>query len=301
MTTLARHRIDPLLDEIAAQRRIVDERLPGPAQWRGLIRREFTKRTPAPEERARLAATFDRLVAMVTSAPGPLTEELLIDLHRGLTGDGGAYRSGGARVGRRVTTPHPRHVPRLVATVLDRANDGVEPPLLATIRVHMELLFVHPFADGNGRTARMAAAWLLLNAGFRSTLFTAVEQHSQMTPRRYSGTFREIHAFGDQEPWLVAALEMMRDSSRFAAGFRQRELSMRSALTDAGVPPEDHDRVMLDFDLKHPNPHVATSVLNGPRFTEITSQLTDRERAAYGRQVERLIAEETAALPPPMD
>ena len=44
---------------------------------------------------------------------------------------------------------------------------------------------MHPFSDGNGRTSRLMATLILLHAGYRSTLLTAVEQFFHTDPPRY--------------------------------------------------------------------------------------------------------------------
>ncbi len=51
--------------------------------------------------------------------------------------------------------------------VLDRLSDGEEEPALVSdvAIVHAELLFIHPFREGNGRTARILANLMCRRAG----------------------------------------------------------------------------------------------------------------------------------------
>ncbi|MBI2237469.1 MAG: glycosyltransferase [Actinobacteria bacterium] len=219
-------RIEELLDRIERQRQVVDPRLLRTARWRGPIRRELLGRE-APDERARVAATFDRLAAEALGGR-ELDLELLLRIHAEAAG-GGEFRRGGVTVGPpswpRIGYPAPRELPGLVGHSLERAGDGVEPPVLEATRLHLELLLIHPFSDGNGRTARLASAFLLMRAGFRSTLLTAVEQHFHAEPGAYPRAFRELVEGGalDQEPWLFAALSAMAGNSALATWRLERD------------------------------------------------------------------------------
>ena len=218
--------LEGLADQIELHRAVLDARLTRPAAWRGPIRRELLG-AEAPAERAAVAATFDRL-ALEATRGSELELNMLLGVHAEAVG-GGELRLRGVRVGPpswpRIGYPTPGELPQLVVRSLERAVDGAEPPVLAAARLHLELLLIHPFADGNGRTARLASAYLLMRAGFRSTLFTAVEQHFQVDPLGYTRAFRELVGCGagEQEPWLHAALSAMVARSALATWRRERD------------------------------------------------------------------------------
>ena len=98
-------------------------------------------------------------------------------LLRGLPGRAaehrGRYRLGGSMVmntatGRIVyTTPPPIWVPELMASLQSRVAEWLrdDPPEVAAAKAHFELVSVHPFEDGNGRTARLMADVILHRAG----------------------------------------------------------------------------------------------------------------------------------------
>ncbi len=292
--TFLRHRIDPLLETIEQQRLVVDAGLRQPASWQGPIRREFNK-GPAPEERARVAAAFDHLVQVAGSGNIEITPNLLLDLHARCTLEGGSYRDREVKVGRFGTTAPFRHVSRLVETAFERAHDGVEPPLLAATRLNLELFLVHPFRDGNGRAVRLLVTAMLLNAGYKSTLFTAVEQHSHVDPVRYGKAFAPLRTGQptQHEPWLFNGLDLMVQASGHAARFRSRETAMRMILHEVKVRPALHGRVMLDHDLRRQPSHSSVRHLDAmPRWTDLTSEMTLAERSAVRWQVERLLTEE---------
>jgi Fic family protein len=223
-------RIDTLLRNVEAQRRVLDQGLSAPARWSGLLRRELHDRS-APLERARVAAAFNQFSRPPFSTM-PLTLHFLQALHDQAVG-GFDFRERPVivRSGDRDSFYRPpvtNLIAELTARALDRANDGREPAVLAAARLHLELLLIHPFSDGNGRAARLLSSLLLIRAGYRSTLFTAVEQHFSENPSGYSFAFEQLSGSGgrDQWSWLVAAIEAMAGRSRLAFLHRTGELSL---------------------------------------------------------------------------
>jgi len=239
--------IPELLDLIDRHQGVVDARLERPARWRGLLRK------PSSVSRVRrVAGAYDGLVARARRADlSPLTADQLGALN-GAVGGKGKYRSKGATLGDYVFPHSLASIPPAVDTAMDRAADGVEAAPLAAARLHLELLLIHPFADGNGRTARLAASWVLLRAGYRSTLLTAVEQHVLVDPHRYITAFNNIALGGldTHRPYLRAMLGLMIGASEHAVAFRKRESEMRERLTSAGYEGRIQDRMLSahDFD-----------------------------------------------------
>ncbi len=294
--TMSRARIDPLLEDIEAQRLVVDRSLSRPARWLGPLRREG-RRGPQPRERARYARTFDRLADQVAAGTAPeLDAALLRSLHASIVGGDGAYRTREVRVGGFTTAARAPAVTGLVEQALARAADGSEEPALAAARLHMELLLVHPWTDGNGRAVRMAASLMLMGHGFKSTLFTAVEQHTTPMPGAYSRAFGLLRSSTptQHEPWLASHLQLMAWNSQFAAAYRLREDAMRQALTTAGIDPASHDHLMLAYDRGESLP-AAGEILQRdfPAWVDLARRMHRDKRTAFARQVERLVAEES--------
>jgi Fic family protein len=235
---------------IDTQHHIVDAELSRPAHWRGSLRREIAGRPPDDAERLAQARTFDGLAETATTG-APFDETLLLDIHRRATG-GGSYRTSGITIGgQAVGHPPPSAVAEMTREALRRAGDGGEPPPLASARLHLELALIHPFADGNGRTARLAASYVLMRAGYRSTLLTAVEQHTCYDPSSYRRSFALLRARGDAAAtwtWLNTALGAMALSSQLVAWHRVQRTTRAERGTRA---PEDRSaRDALAFQLR---------------------------------------------------
>jgi Fic family protein len=81
----------------------------------------------------------------------------------------GRLRSGMVRItGANFTPPNARIVPELMDDLITYTNaqyDLINIIHLATI-FHHRLVWIHPFVDGNGRTARLAMNLLLMRAGY---------------------------------------------------------------------------------------------------------------------------------------
>lgn len=106
---------------------------------------------------------------------------------------------------------------------------STEPIAIVATRLHLNLLTVHPFRDGNGCTARLVATLWLVRGGFRSTLFTAVEEHFHPIPERYLEIL-DCFRYGEisEDNCVGHLLYAMVANSMYAAWFRAREPRLRA-------------------------------------------------------------------------
>jgi fido (protein-threonine AMPylation protein) len=122
------------------------------------------------------AAAYTTMVAL-SDAATPITIETVLDLHRlvteGILDAPGQFRRGAVSIrGSSLVPPPARDVPGLMAAWvawLDGEGLQYEPVIRAGI-AHHGFLAVHPFLDGNGRTARLLLNLLLLRAGYPPAL-----------------------------------------------------------------------------------------------------------------------------------
>jgi len=123
-----------------------------------------------------------RLMERIAAVDKPLSEDEILDLHRViLTGiqseDAGVYRQVRVRVaGSLRIFPNPLKVPDLTKAFVDEINALVAHPVIKAARAHYGLVAIHPFTDGNGRTARLLMNLLLLRAGYPPTLLPVTER-----------------------------------------------------------------------------------------------------------------------------
>lgn len=134
---------------------------------------------------------------------------------------------------------------------------------------------------------------VMMRGGYRSTLFTAIEQHSSLNPRVYGHSFALLRNSEptQHEPWLSTHLQLMAWNSESATAFRVRERAMRTALAERGIDPSEHDAIMLD----HDRGDTPAGPLAGlfPSWVDLSARMHPDKRRAFAQQVARLVAEES--------
>src|SRR3989338_5262221 len=99
-----------------------------------------------------------------------------------------------------------KDVPRLVSEFLDWLNSDkikeVNPVILAGI-VHYETARIHPFIDGNGRTARLMVCLVLYKRGFDHRRFFALDDFYDENRAAYYAALKTVQTDkGDITRWL---------------------------------------------------------------------------------------------------
>ncbi len=132
------------------------------------------------------------------SPPRDIEEGDLLRLHRQISqgllppGEGGAYKTRPNAVyqGSRVIyrPPPPEATPVLTRALLDWLNSSdarAEHAVVVASVAHHRLVSIHPFSDGNGRTSRALASWLLFRRGFDTHHIFAVDEFFDADRKRY--------------------------------------------------------------------------------------------------------------------
>lgn len=103
------------------------------------------------------------------ASPFSLRPSLLLSLNRaavdGIEATAGAFRTGGMEIfGSKHEPPKAADVPELIEELCDYVNDNWAPASAAHLAAYVmwRINWIHPFDDGNGRTARAASYLVLL-------------------------------------------------------------------------------------------------------------------------------------------
>jgi len=100
------------------------------------------------------------------------------------------------------------------AAVLQREFQSHD-PLIRALAAHYHLAAMHPFLDGNGRTARALEALLLQRAGLRDSCFIAMSNYYYDEKTAYLSAMSEVRAREqDLTPFLKFALKGIALQSR---------------------------------------------------------------------------------------
>ena len=96
----------------------------------------------------------------------------------------------------------------LIQELLNYANDSeVESVFLRAAMTHLNLVMLHPFKDGNGRTARCIQTAILANDGIVAPPFASIEEYIGHTQQDYYDVLTEVggggwHPERDAKPWV---------------------------------------------------------------------------------------------------
>ncbi len=104
----------------------------------------------------------------------------------------GNYRSAGEDVFVGIFTgPSPLVVRSLMDELVEwlRVTDRT-PPLIRSALLHLNIIAIHPFNDGNGRTARILSAMELVRDGVRSPELISIEAYLRRNRDEYVGALR---------------------------------------------------------------------------------------------------------------
>jgi Fic family protein len=206
---------------------------------------------------------FD-LVSEYLESGEPITESLVREIQRrlvqGVRGDSaapGQYRRVQNYVvnsvsGETVYTPPPSYeVPRLMAELVDwlREPGGVHPVLAAGF-AQIELVRIHPFLDGNGRTGRLLSTLCLYRSGYDfKRLFTISEYYDRDRPAYYEAIRSGNEADADLTPWLEYFADGLASQMRQTAG--RAELVMKRDLAVGRLGLNARQATALAFALEH--------------------------------------------------
>jgi len=124
-------------------------------------------------------------------------------------------------------------------------------PLIPALALHYHFAAMHPFLDGNGRTARALEALMLQRVGLRDTLFIAMSNYYYEEKPNYLKALSETRALNhDLTPFLKFALKgVEKQCSRLFSEirFQVAKALYRNTVTDLfGRLRSPRKRVMSD-------------------------------------------------------
>jgi len=189
-----------------------------------------------------------------------LTEDLVRKLHA-LVEKGPRARPTPYRTGQNVIRdagsgaivylpPQAKDVPDLMGQMVRWAQqadrEGIPVPVIAGL-VHYQFVTIHPYYDGNGRTARLLATFILHRGGYGLNGFFSLEEHHARTLQEYyrslavhpHSNYYEGREEADLTAWLAYFVQTIRGVFDMV-----REEALR--LAKEGVPDHPEEIRRLD-------------------------------------------------------
>lgn len=251
----------------------------------------------------------------------PLTLEMICDLHRTLTAgtmdksDCGRIRSSdsdnpkfGVYDNRGNTLlyrpPAGRELPSGLRVLCDFANGkslrnaskvGFLHPALHAIMVHFLLAYLHPFMDGNGRTARALFYWRMLKSHYWPLEYVSISEAICRAPQQYSRAF--LHSETDEGDLTYFLLHQaaviqkaMRSFRKFIDGKQEGLRRMQGILSAASTRQRFNMRQQELLTHAAKNPDFSYTIQSHQRRQSISYQtartdLLTLERAGLLEQV----------------
>lgn len=156
--------------------------------------------------------------------------KLLMD---GLVKEAGSFRSGNVGVYADDQLVHAgtpaKYVPDLMAQLMTWLKESKLHPLVKSCIFHYEFEFIHPFADGNGRTGRLWQSLILQNW---KELFawlpveTLVHEHQE----EYYDVLGRADKAGDSSEFVEFMLRMIRDALKEVSENQNRDVVVNVAV-----------------------------------------------------------------------
>ena len=100
------------------------------------------------------------------------------------------------------------HLEPLIGELIDYVNDtGPEPIILKAAMAHLNLTLLHPFSDGNGRTARCLQTAVLAKDGIVAPEFSSIDEYIGRHQQEYYDVLSLVGGGGwnpsrDCRPWI---------------------------------------------------------------------------------------------------
>lgn len=159
---------------------------------------------------------YDFMLELARQPDMDITEDTIKKLHRLFYQKVDADRAGSYRTiqvyisGTEYIPPSPDDVPLLMKELVNKLNSSrsaVHPIELAAM-AHKRLVDIHPFVDGNGRTARLLMNLILVNAGYGVVSIPPVLRND------YINALSASRRIDDMEPFSKLIAECVIETER---------------------------------------------------------------------------------------
>jgi Fic family protein len=131
----------------------------------------------------------------------------------------GKFRTDRRHVSRYLAPPH-EAVPKLTSELcrwlkkefgFGRQDQSIEDAIQQAIAAHVYFEWIHPFADGNGRTGRLLEFYILLRAGLPDITGHVLANHYNKSRIEYSASFDRAREKRDLTEFMEYAIQGMSD------------------------------------------------------------------------------------------
>ena len=176
------------------------------------------------------AKAFCKILGLIESGSN-LDEKAILDIHRtiliGLDDiNAGFYRNCRVRIsGSNTILPNPLKVPELMKDFYKWLFEDIKNEPLTAIMAHLKFVSIHPFTDGNGRTARLLMNALLLKYGYAPIIVRPTDR------KKYLAAIENYQVKNDENAYVKFMLRILNRSMKIAISmFEIENMNVQSEL-----------------------------------------------------------------------
>lgn len=217
------------------------------------VAKEMLRKKVSPRNKSErmIANNFESIRFIVEHKDDALTPEMLLHIHALITKgtldnsyDEGRFRDNDDVVVAHSITGEVVHTPPSYTEINDYvealcafANSDAQVvfihPIIKAIVIHFLLAYLHPFVDGNGRTARALFYWYMLRSGYWMTEYLAISKIIYASKGKYEKAFLYVESDGyDLGYFVTYHLRVLRLSFENLQNYIQRKTAQKQNNVD---------------------------------------------------------------------
>ena len=219
------------------------------------VAKEMLRKQKKPKDQGQqmILNNYNTIIYLSSRKDEPLSTQLLLDVHKHITEktldnpeNEGRFRTDDSIVVQNGVTGEIVHRPpewTLIEPSVDSLcrfiNEEKEfiHPIIKAIILHFMISFLHPFVDGNGRTARSLFYWYMLKKGYWLTEYLSISRVIYRSKARYEKSFLYTEADEmDLSYFIMYNLDVMRKSYIELQHYLERKATEESALLEFRIP-----------------------------------------------------------------
>ncbi len=186
------------------------------------VAKEMLRKKIAPKDKSQqmIFNNYQTIQFIVENKDKSLTEELLLQIHNLMTDgtlenaeDSGRFRQNDDVVIENSITNEIVHIPPSFRDLPEFMHDLCEffnnsqktfiHPIIKGIIIHFMIAYMHPFVDGNGRTARALFYWYMLKQGYWLTEYLSISRIIYQKKASYEKSFLYVETDGNDIGYFI--------------------------------------------------------------------------------------------------
>jgi Fic family protein len=233
-------------------------------------------RTPMNKPERMILNNYRSMEFVQSIANDNLTIDTVLELHRVVSegtldnsSDEGRVRQSNDIViedttGARLFTPPVANiVPDELTKLVEFANSKPQPflhPVVHAILLHFWLAYLHPFVDGNGRTARLLFYWKMLRSGYWLAPYISISNILRTAPSKYARAFLYVETDEHDVTYFVLnQLRVIQRAIDHTVSYVRKKATEQAnldellhRLPELGLALNHRQKALLAHAVKHP-------------------------------------------------